>query len=203
MSALQWIGWPSVGGGLATVNDAASSWRRFDTGGFAGQASAWTASGVWWIDHEPTFLVKCRTPASLAGLRFVCALTDQFSAFSGTTEDLSPFRVIGLRYTSSVPDAGWMPIVADGSTGSCTVGGTPVASIAPSTIYVLAIAVRRTFGGVFLADLSVNYGPVTTVPVPPRCLGSNCIANLSVTGLAAGVMSMEVSAAVGIARASS
>jgi 3D (Asp-Asp-Asp) domain-containing protein len=143
---------PTISGTSTAIHFADSSYARQTSGAVAGNSAAIIGSlaGSIQIQHDPIFTVVMRTDASITGARFFFGLTG--SNFSNADEPGGISEFIAFRYSTVVPDAGWVGLTRDGTTPSAT---AQVAAIASDTRYKLKIRVTGSGTSVYF---SVNDG---------------------------------------------
>jgi len=170
---------PIVGMGLANATITAAGHSEASTATFFGAslttsaviANAVVVAGAVMLPTitDPVAYVRIKTGADITNVRIFFALSN--AAFSNA--DAFNAQYVGFRYSTVVPDGGWVGVCCDGAAANAQTTGT-VAAIAASTEYLLRIRVSgdgtavnfavSTAGGAFSAEqtLSANL-PATNV----------------------------------------
>lgn len=161
---------PSVAGASAAiVVDTTGVGRESTSGAVAGNLAGVAANGTPPLVRgilDYTWITIMRTGASLADLRIWVVL----STNAPTNSDDYGGNIVGFRYSSVVPDGGWVGVCRDGATQSVT--GT-VASIAVSTVYKLKV---RKVGSTiyFSVNDSVEVAHTSNLPADTTSLVWYC-----------------------------
>lgn len=125
-----------TGGGVAPDTDG--YWAR-PLSAAGGSCGGYLAVNVSMIDQLPKFIIRLRTPATITNRRIIIGLTETAGAIVNTdTPATATQKGIYLRYSTSVPDGGWVCQTVD-SAGR-TVSST-ILAFAASTIYRIVITV--------------------------------------------------------------
>lgn len=130
----------SAGGTLFIDNQTDSTYVRCQTGAIAGNISGFDSNTtdnakLCQTRHEPTVYIVMRTYTDISNLRIWIGLTD--ANFTDNDTQASGNH-IAFRYSTVVPDAGWVASTRDGATQSTTAVGP---ALATDTRYVLKIRV--------------------------------------------------------------
>jgi hypothetical protein len=92
------------------------------------------------VDLLPKLVVRLRTPATITNWRFLVSLNESFAGVNTDTPSTTVQRGIYVRYSTSVPDGGWVvQTVAAARSTSAT-----VLAIAASTVYTITVTVNST-----------------------------------------------------------
>lgn len=172
------VGWSGqTAGTLSNTSDAVSPWIKHTTTAVAGGSAGWSVLDTGsirplWLQHEPTYIVKFRTPASLTNLRINIAFAANSTLTNGATDNVSGVQFIGLRYSTVTPDSGWVPWSAIGDNTSVTTYAA-IGSVATSTVYTVQLHVRSIGGGNYVFDVNVNGTIGTGYIVPPGNLSTS------------------------------
>ncbi len=140
---------PTLAGAGTFVNDTIGTGRALATAAAPGAQAGVTSGGSSQVSpqHDFTWEVIVKTGASIADIRIWLVLAQS----NPTDSDDFANQRIGFRYSTVVPDGGWVGVTKDsGAVQSVT---TPVASIAANTIYKLRV--RKSGSTVYF---SVNDG---------------------------------------------
>lgn len=114
------------------------------------------------LQNDPTWDVLIRTGPAITNIRLWILLTNGIPT---DADDLGGGTAyVGFRYSTVVPDAGWVGIMRDGA--AQTVGGSPIA-LAVSTVYHLRMAksgsaISFSVNGVALGGLTSPGGAFET-----------------------------------------
>ena len=133
----------------AAVNAVYGFGRRLNTSNISGNGAGIQANhAVTMAVCDPTWTYILQTGASVANVRIWIIL------MNGATSDVDEFAAarnyMGFRFSTVVPDTGWVGVTKDGTTQAVT---AEVAAIAADTLYKLKI--RKSGSSVFF---SVNDG---------------------------------------------
>ncbi|HXG69527.1 MAG TPA: hypothetical protein VNJ04_02830 [Gemmatimonadaceae bacterium] len=139
---------PAADGVLADGSTATRPMTKFSTSsvGLNIGLRSGTTAGTFQTRHNPTVRARIRTGASIANIRI-------FIGLSGIPTlvdvDAAPNNYVGVRYSTSVPDATWV--------GLCN------NTVAPQTVALPAIAINTNYeitivlsGGGTLATFTIN-----------------------------------------------
>lgn len=152
------------------------------SGSFAGGfilASGATGSDVR-LDNLPVVVIRFQTDSALTNVRYQIGLTN---AAIGTTDAPNTNQVILLRYSTNVPDSGWVIYSANGTSGTTTAS---VGSIAVSTAYtVMFRAISSSSVEVWLGTSESDLALVSTVTATLPAATTSLIGILQLTTLAA------------------
>lgn len=139
-------------------NDPQGIGRDVTTAASSGSATGVATGGGQQVSpqHDPTWEVLIRTGPAITNLRLWIVLT------TGNPTDADAIggsnAYLGFRYSTVVPDAGWVGVMCDGTTQTLATG---VGNITTDTIYKLKV---RKHGSAI--DYSVNDGPAVTLTSP-------------------------------------
>jgi hypothetical protein len=173
-STPQSVGWTGTSDGTPTsVVDSTSAWVRYTSGAVAGNNAGFRITADWnRLDHLPTLKCVLRTGSSILNLRYWIVLTNQTAALSNS-DNQAAIKGVGIRYSTGVPDGGFVPWTSDGSSQSI---GSTIASIAASTSYAITIQVTSTSS----VTMTVG-GSSQTVSIPAGALATNMRPGIQVT----------------------
>ena len=132
----------------AAVNAVYGFGRRLNTSAVSGNGAGITASGAVTMPQcDPTWTYILQTGASVAAVRIWIILS---TGVTSDADELGAINYMGFRFSTVVPDTGWVGVTKDGATQSVT---AQVAAIAADTLYKLKV--RKSGSSVFF---SVNDG---------------------------------------------
>lgn len=158
---------PTINGTLAASNDTDSTYLQMTSGAVLGNIAGPVSAtfNLLQTRHNPSFDVIIRTGASIANMRYWIGI---FSAAPANT-DTQTLHMAAFRYSTVVPDAGWIPVVAGGATNTA---GSSMGAVAANTRYLLSIQV---IDGGNTAVFRVNNGEptllTTNLPTNSQDLG--------------------------------
>jgi hypothetical protein len=177
---------PTLFGTQTAVTDSVGSWCRFSTSAISGSSAGANGSNNWcWLDNNPTLRCLLRMSPAITGLRIWVTLSNVGGTI-GDSNDQHALKGVGVRYSDSAGDPGWVTWSANGTTQ--TIGGAAIASITGSGVYPIVIEV--TGGG---ANFKVSVGDASsTVAVPAAALGTVMRFNVQVTATVAFARYIEV-----------
>ena len=133
----------------AAVNAVYGFGRRLNTSNISGNGAGIQANhSVTMAQCDPTWTYILQTGASVANVRIWVILMN--GATSNVDEFAAARNYMGFRFSTVVPDTGWVGVTKDGTTQAVT---AEVAAIAADTLYKLKI--RKSGSSVFF---SVNGG---------------------------------------------
>lgn len=142
---------PTVTGTSALSNQTDSTYASQTTAGGAGSGAALIGvAGACQLQHDPTFNIFIRSGAAITTQRLFFGLTNANFTNADTPGGASQY--VAFRYSTPLPDSGWVGITRDGATPNTT---AQVAAIAAATRYKLTIRVSGTGTTV---NFSVNDG---------------------------------------------
>lgn len=130
----------SAGGTPSIDNQADSTYKRYQTGAVSGNMSGFDSNTtdnarLCQMRHDPTAYIVMRTFSSIANVRIWIGLTDTNFTDADTQ---AGGNHIAFRYSTVVPDSGWVGSTRDGATQSVT---SQIEGIAADSRYVLKIRV--------------------------------------------------------------
>ncbi len=136
----------AVGMAAATITGGSGI---FDTAGFwaratstAGNSARFSAASAFtMVDLLPKAVFRVRTNSSITSTRILVSLNESFAGVDTDTPSLTTQRGIYVRYSTAVPDGGWVVQTVNGSGRSTS---ATVLAIAASTVYVITITVVDT-----------------------------------------------------------
>ena len=135
----------AVGQAAATITggsgvfDSAGYWAR--PTGAAGGSARWDSLAFADSALLPILKVRVRTPSALANIRLVVSLNEYLAGVNTDTPSTTTQRGVYVRYSTAIPDGGWVCQTVDGS-GRSTSG--TILAIATSTVYVITIQFTST-----------------------------------------------------------
>ena len=94
-------------------------------------------------DHLPTFRARVFTGPDITAQRLFGGFTDGTSFSNADTQSAA---CVAFRYSTVVPDGGWVGIAYDGTTQSVT---STITTISANTVYILEILVTTTSSATF------------------------------------------------------
>lgn len=178
----------TVANSPANANDSTDTFMTLPSTAAAGNLAGWITASFNLIrsSFDPTIEIWVKTSSDLTSQRLWIGLVD---ADITNVDTLAAGReFIGFRYSTNTVDAGWMPVLHDGTTQNV---GTALVAIATSTVYKLKI--RIVSGGTPTAYFSVNDGAEqsmqTNFPAIATDLGAVC----RVIPIAASIRSLSFS----------
>lgn len=125
---------PTTAGTPSASNDALSTWTNFLTGGVSGNPGGFLSAFTHTRRaHNPVYEAVIQTGAAgdITSIRFFMGL---FSTTPAAADDPSASG-IGFRYSTNVPDAGWVGLVSSGAGNVSTTAS--LATVAATTVYKL------------------------------------------------------------------
>jgi hypothetical protein len=148
--------------GQTDITTATFTGYRLTTAAGAGAVgSILGASNMCYTLSDPTVYVRMKTGSDITGIRLYFGLTS--AAF--TNADTHNLHYVAFRYSTVVPDGGWVGVCCDGTAANAQTTAT-VANIAADTEYTLRIRVSAdgtavafavsTAGGAFSAEQSLS-----------------------------------------------
>lgn len=152
--------------GGSGISDSSGQWAR-PTGAAGSTARFSAASANALADNLPDCLFRIRTPSTLTNTRILISLNNSLAGVNTDTPSTVSQKGLYVRYSTAIPDAGWVIMSVDGAGQSTTAS---VLAIAASTVYL----VRIKFTSVTTATVTIN-GTATNI--------SN---NLALTGISLG-----------------
>lgn len=167
--------YPDAGSGTATIelgqtandtgtpsnvtDDSTGTYHRKTGSGSSGggmRTSDWT----WW-EHQPMFECYIRTDTVATNLRYYILLCS--GAAYDQDDNMANRLMIGLRYSTAVPDAGWVPVTADATTQTVS---SSIMAFAVDTRYKIRIAYATdTSAAITITNMETNASASTTVAV--------------------------------------
>jgi hypothetical protein len=147
---------PTVTGGTGST-DVDGFWGRPTSSGLAGgQARASAANLFTRVDLLPVFKMRIRTGASIANMRILAGLNMSIGGVNADLPNTATEKGLYFRYSTSVPDAGWVGMTVD----AARTVSSQILAIATSTIYLLTITVNSTTSVTF--DINGSSQTITT-----------------------------------------
>lgn len=128
-------GTPTEGSATGTTFDATSLWRGYTTAAAAGSSAGHTGANWCRVGHAPKMIVYLRTGATITSIRHWIG----FASVGFTNADTNGAHCAAFRYSTNVPDSGWVGITRDGTTQSAT---SAMGTYAASTLYRLTLEVN-------------------------------------------------------------
>jgi hypothetical protein len=178
----------AVGQAAATITggsgvfDVDGFWARpTSTAGNACRVSA--AAAFCRMEHLPKFVARVRTPAVITSNRFLIGINESFAGVDTDTPNTGTQRGIYVRYSTAIPDGGWVVQTVDGS-GRTT--SSTITSIAGSTIYLIQITVNST------SSITVDINGTAVTVVANIVTGVNLGYEILARDLAATTKSIDV-----------
>ena len=113
--------------------------------------------------HNPEFFTRIKLGSDIATTRIFCGL---WSARPTNAAALGAVTGIGFRYDTSVPDAGWLAVISDGTTTNTLAVANN--SVAANGVYDLLFRVEGSN-----CFFSVNNGPETSFNTGLSTISSN------------------------------
>ncbi len=113
--------------------------------------------------HNPEFFTRIKLGSDIATTRIFCGL---WSARPTNAAALGAVTGIGFRYDTSVPDAGWLAVISDGTTTNTLAVANN--SVAANGVYDLFFRVEGS-----TCFFSVNNGPETSFSTGLSTISSN------------------------------
>lgn len=148
------IATPTIANSPASANDSSNILITLPTTASSGNIGGFvtTTFNLVRVDHDPVFETLVKTDATITTQRLWVGLTtaDQ------TNSDTAAGSFIGFRWSTVAGEAGWIPVLRDGTTQST---GTAIGTVAASTTYKLRV---RVDSGNARAYFSVNDGAEQT-----------------------------------------
>jgi hypothetical protein len=185
-----------------TTPDTVSWWAEYRTTAVAGNVAnlSWGTPAITWClaEHLPTIRWHIKTGPSIAACRIWCGIMDTIPS-AGTDAQAGQDGIL-FRYSTTVPDAGWVGFASKSLGGNAFSTTGVVAPIAPNTVYDLQIrVVSVTSAAAASVGFSVNGGPeaflTTNVPIIAQYGGFGMSPVLEIETTAAATKSIFVSRA--------
>lgn len=123
---------PTEGSATGSAFDSTSLWRQYTTAAAAGSNAGHTGGNFWRVGHIPKLIVYLRTGATITQIRHWIGI----SSAGFTNVDTHAASCIAFRYSTNVPDSGWVGVTRDGTTQATT---SALGTYAASTLYRLTI----------------------------------------------------------------
>lgn len=154
-------------GTLANANDAVDTWVSCTSSGGGAGATAGTrdftsgaANPRQRPSYDPVLEIRIKTSANLTSQRIWLGLGGATDADTLATE------IIGFRYSSVAGDAGWIPVLNNGSSQT---NGSAIGTVQASTVYDFRIRIESAIPRAFLSVngsaeqiLSTNFPAIST-----------------------------------------
>lgn len=112
--------------------DATTAYNLFSVPGVTGSKAGFDGPTLVRVGHEPRLRMYIETGASLAALRYWMG----WSSAGHTNVDTHAAHTASFRYSTVVPDGGWVGVLRDNTTQEIT---STILAIAASTRYLLTI----------------------------------------------------------------
>jgi hypothetical protein len=178
----------AVGQAAATITGGSGV---FDTVGFwaratstAGNAARFSAASAFTrFNLLPKLIVRLRTNSAITSTRILVGLNESMAGVDTDTPNTGTQRGIYVRYSTAIPDGGWVVQTVDGS--GRTTSGT-ILAIAASTVYVITITTVST------TSVNVDINGTTVNVTANIVLGVSLGYEVLVRDLAAATQSIEV-----------
>jgi len=179
--------WTVSAGAQTFVIDANGTWMRMTSGAVLNNQNYYFSPiNPCWMDHNPTFIINVRTGSDITNLRLNVGLLD--GAASPSNSDTYTKKLAMFRYSTAVPDAGWIGVTSDAAN---TLTTTSLGAVAASTIYLLKVVVASSGTSV---TFSVNGGTAQTLTPAAAIQGTQMQFFLSAWTLAAAAKIQDTSA---------
>ncbi len=160
--------------GATVVSDTVAQWTRL-TSSVAGTVADFQSSNTFgFVDPGLTFWSRIRTGSDITNVRIWIGLTNA----TFTNVDTHAGNCCAIRYSTAVPDGGWVGVTRSVATGLQSVTST-IAAIAASTLYTIQITVNN--GGT-LVTFTVNGASQTlSANIPTGVVINMCAAVVEIS----------------------
>ena len=123
---------PSEGSATGSTFDSTSLWRGYTTAAAAGSSAGHTGANWCRVGHAPKMVVYIRTGATITSIRHWFG----FATTGFTNVDTHAASCVAFRFSTNVPDTGFVGVTRDGTTQTIT---SALGTYAASTLYRLTI----------------------------------------------------------------
>lgn len=130
---------PSVTGGTG-IRDNVGFWATPQTVA-GGTAGVFMTQPFVRLDQLPKIIIRLRTPSTLTQMRFLMDINESASLVNTDTPATASQRGVYVRYSTAVPDGGWVVQTVDSLGRSVSATILPIVA---STVYLITIAVVST-----------------------------------------------------------
>lgn len=153
--------------GGSGISDADGQWSR-PTSASGSSARFSSATTIALADNLPDVTFRIRTPTPITSIRLLVSLNMSVLGVDTDTPSTTTQKGVYVRYSTAIPDGGWVVQTVDGAGRSTT--GT-ITSIAAAAIYLIRIQFLTTTSVVVTIN-GVSSGTITN--------------NMALTGIALG-----------------
>lgn len=172
---------PTLTGGSGLMDNVGAWAKPTSTAGNACRCSA--AAVFCRIDQLPKFVARIRTNSVITNARYLIGLNESIVGVDTDTPSTTTQRGIYVRYSTAVPDGGWVVQTVNGAGRTVS---TTILSIAASTVYEITITVVST------ASINVTINGVTVNVTANIPTGVNLGAEIVARDLAAVTQAIEI-----------